>query len=112
MHFEPNTIYHIYNQGNNRQRIFFKHENYLFFLKKAREYVSPYADFLCYCLMPNHFDWLVYVRETERVVCNDGVAASRPVTGVPPQPSPHTACLSHLQSAMYKHRVASPGAPD
>lgn len=66
MHFEPNTIYHVYNQGNNRQRIFFKEENYLFFLKKMREYVSPYADFLCYCLMPNHFHWLVYVRETER----------------------------------------------
>ncbi|MEZ4942075.1 MAG: hypothetical protein R3D58_14445 [Saprospiraceae bacterium] len=24
MKFSPNTIYHIYNQGNNRQRIFFK----------------------------------------------------------------------------------------
>ncbi|MCC6282715.1 MAG: hypothetical protein IT262_19075 [Saprospiraceae bacterium] len=64
MRFEKNTIFHIYNQGNNRQQIFFNHENYLFFLRKMRDYVCPYGDFLCYCLMPNHFHWLVYVRET------------------------------------------------
>ncbi|MCC6462651.1 MAG: transposase [Saprospiraceae bacterium] len=64
MQFEPNVIYHIYNQGNNRQRIFFKEENYLFFLKKMREFLLPYGDLLCYCLMPNHFHWLMYVRES------------------------------------------------
>lgn len=64
MRFEKNTIFHVYNQGNNRQQVFFSPENYLFFLRKMREYVCPYADFLCYCLMPNHFHWLVHVRET------------------------------------------------
>ena len=64
MRFEKNTIFHVYNQGNNRQQVFFYPENYLFFLRKMREYVCPYADFLCYCLMPNHFHWLVHVRET------------------------------------------------
>lgn len=63
MRFEKNTVYHIYNQGNNRQQVFFQEENYLFFLRKMREFVLPYADFLCYCLMPNHFHWLVYVKE-------------------------------------------------
>jgi len=61
MHFEPKYIYHIYNQGNNRQRIFFKRENYLFFLEKIRSHVLPYADILAYCLMPNHFHLMVYV---------------------------------------------------
>ena len=63
MHFEPDTIYHIYNQGNNRQPIFFKPENYLFFLQKMRKYLLPHGDLLCYCLMPNHFHWLFFVRE-------------------------------------------------
>ena len=63
MHFEPNTIYHIYNQGNNRQPIFFKPENYLFFVRKMRDYLLPHGDMLCYCLMPNHFHWLFFVRE-------------------------------------------------
>ena len=87
MRFEKDSIYHIYNQGNNRQLIFFKPENYLFFLRKMRKYVLPYGDFLCYCLMPNHFHWLVYVRETVLEVSegtdakpSDGVTLSHPVT--------------------------------
>jgi hypothetical protein len=36
MQFEESFIYHIYNQGNNRQKIFFNKENYIFFLKKNK----------------------------------------------------------------------------
>jgi len=63
MRFEPNVIYHVFNQGNNRQPIFFKPENYLFFLKKTRLLISPHVHFLAYCLMPNHFHWLIMTRE-------------------------------------------------
>lgn len=66
MNFSPNTIYHIYNQGNNQQKIFFSRENYLFLLKKMRKHILPYGDILCYCLMPpNHFHWMVYVKDVE-----------------------------------------------
>ena len=65
MQFEQGHIYHIYNQGNNRQKIFFERENYLFFLKKIRTYVLPYADILAWCLMPNHFHLMVVVNEVE-----------------------------------------------
>jgi putative transposase len=65
MNFESGFVYHVYNQGNNSEPIFFEDDNYLFFLKKMRTYLSPYADLLCYCLMPNHFHWLVYVRHAE-----------------------------------------------
>jgi len=60
--FKPNHIYHIYNQGNNRQKIFFNRENYLFFLKKIGEHILPFADILAWCLMPNHFHLMIYVR--------------------------------------------------
>jgi putative transposase len=63
MKYTPNTIYHIYNQGNNRQVIFPKEKNYLFFLKKVRRHLSPCVDILAYCLMPNHFHFLVYTNE-------------------------------------------------
>lgn len=63
MKYEPHTIYHIYNQGNNQQPIFFNDDNYIFFLRKMRKHLLPYVDFLCYCLMPNHFHWLVYTKE-------------------------------------------------
>jgi len=31
MEFFKNELYHVYNRGNNRQKIFFKPENYIFF---------------------------------------------------------------------------------
>jgi putative transposase len=67
MYFEQGYIYHIYNQGNNRQKIFFREENYYFFLQKIKRYILPYADILAWCLMPNHFHLMVLVNETEIV---------------------------------------------
>ncbi|MEZ4941624.1 MAG: hypothetical protein R3D58_12165 [Saprospiraceae bacterium] len=85
MHFTPDTIFHIYNQGNNRQQVFFHADNYLFFLKKMRAHLLPYGDLLCYCLMPNHFHWLLYVRRVEVEVPNpsEAVTSSHRLT-VPP----------------------------
>jgi len=55
----PENIYHIYNRGNNRQKIFFSKKNYLFFLRKMRVEIKPYVDIISYCLMPNHFHILI-----------------------------------------------------
>jgi putative transposase len=68
MNFEKSQLYHIFNQGNNRQRIFFKEENYLFFIEKMRDYLLPYCDVLAWCLLPNHFHWMVQVKEVEVLV--------------------------------------------
>ncbi|MFP4555375.1 MAG: transposase [Bacteroidales bacterium] len=65
MFFEEGHLYHIYNQGNNRQRIFFTRENYLFFLSKIKKHVLPYSDILAWCLMPNHFHLMVHVNSLE-----------------------------------------------
>jgi putative transposase len=77
---EPNHIYHIYNQINNRQKIFFNRENYLYFLKKVKQHPLPYADILAWCLMPNHFHLLVAVREVQLGEISDRVTPSHPVT--------------------------------
>ena len=63
MQFYPGHTYHIYNQGNNRQQIFFEPENYLYFLGKIRKGFLPYCDILAWCLMPNHFHFLVKIHE-------------------------------------------------
>jgi len=63
MQIEQGYIYHIYNQGNNRQKVFYSRENYLYFLKKIWKYIIPYCDVLAYCLMPNHFHLMVLVNE-------------------------------------------------
>ena len=63
MKFDINLVYHVYNQGNNKVPIFYKTENYFYFLKKIRKHVYPYADVICYCLMPNHFHLLIKPKE-------------------------------------------------
>jgi len=62
MQFDSGRLYHVYNQGNNRQKIFFTQDNYLYFLKKMRTYICPYADILAWCLMPNHFHIMIEVK--------------------------------------------------
>ena len=59
MEFLGNELYHIYNRGNNKQRIFFNPENYHFFLRKVRIYILPHCDILAFCFMPNHFHFLI-----------------------------------------------------
>ena len=71
MKFEKGFIYHIYNQGNNRRKIFLNHDNYVFFLKKIKTYIHPYADIFAWCLMPNHFHLMVLVNEVEIVISNN-----------------------------------------
>ena len=80
MNFDKGYIYHIYNQGNNRRRIFFKRENYLFFLKKIKTHVLPYSDILAWCLMPNHFHLMVLVRELELGGSSQGLTSSQTLT--------------------------------
>ena len=65
MQFDTGHLYHIYNQGNNRQKIFHNRENYLFFLRKIHKHVLPFADILAWCLMPNHFHLMVHVNYVE-----------------------------------------------
>lgn len=63
MQMEPGYFYHIYNRGNKGQKIFYERENYLYFLRKMKEYISPYASIVAWCLMPNHFHWIVFVHK-------------------------------------------------
>jgi putative transposase len=77
MVFEKDHIFHVYNQGNNSQTIFFDDENYSFFLRKANTYILPYADILAWCLMPNHFHFMVLVNQVTVAVSKSG-ANGRP----------------------------------
>jgi REP element-mobilizing transposase RayT len=63
MKINPEEIYHVYNHGNNRQRLFYEQDNYHFFLRKLKRYISPHCDILAYCLMPNHFHLLIHGNE-------------------------------------------------
>jgi putative transposase len=61
---EVGNFYHVYNRGHNYQAIFFDRENYLYFLRLTQEHVSlKSVDVVAYCLMPNHYHFLVYLRD-------------------------------------------------
>ena len=63
MEFHASHIYHVYNQGNNQNKIYFQEENYVYFLKKMKKHLTPHSHILAWCLMPNHFHWLIKIIE-------------------------------------------------
>jgi putative transposase len=65
--FYPNNFYHIYNRGNNKDKLFYKNENYSYFLNKFNFYLSECLNVYAYCLLPNHFHFLVSIREIENI---------------------------------------------
>lgn len=42
---------------------FYQTSNYYYFLRKIRKYLLPQVDILAYCLMPNHFHFLIYPKK-------------------------------------------------
>ena len=60
MNIIQDETYHIYNQGNNREQIFYEDADYLEYLNLFRKYVLPNCDVLAYCLMPDHFHFLIH----------------------------------------------------
>ena len=58
---ENDKFYHIYNRGNNGENLFYTKENYNFFLRKYDEHLSNFLETYAFCLLPNHFHFLVRV---------------------------------------------------
>lgn len=65
---EPDCFYHIYNRGINGEKIFEEEENYLFFMKKAFEYLNEVCDIYAYCLMPNHFHFVIKIKSNNELI--------------------------------------------
>jgi putative transposase len=64
---QPDTFYHIYNRANGSEKLFITDENYVFFLRKYKEYISPICHTYCYCLMPNHFHFLIQIKSEDEL---------------------------------------------
>ena len=67
--FLPNSFYHVYNQGNNRQLIFRNHNDYCIFLRLYKRLILPNASTIAWCLMPNHFHFMIGTDER----CNKAI---------------------------------------
>jgi putative transposase len=60
--FEEVGFYHIYNRAIGRENLFSDAGNYRFFLKKWSYYIHPYVDTYAFCLMGNHYHFLVRIK--------------------------------------------------
>ena len=55
--------YHVYNRGNNRENVFVEERNYRYFLQLYAKHVAPVADTYAYCLLRNHFHFLLHIKD-------------------------------------------------
>src|SRR5436190_23829542 len=58
----PGMYYHIYNRGNNHENLFLEQRNYPYFLSLYAKHIEPVADSHAYCLLRNHFHFLVRIK--------------------------------------------------
>lgn len=64
--FESGKIYHIYSRAIGNQELFLSDENYKFFLIKYSQYCDGFFDTIAYCLIPNHFHFLVRIGQNQQ----------------------------------------------
>ncbi len=58
---QPENYYHIFNRAVGNELLFRDDTDYTYFLNKIERYVLPVADFISYCLIPNHFHLFVRI---------------------------------------------------
>lgn len=67
---QPDTFYHIYNRANGSESLFRSEENYRYFLQQWVKHISSIANTYAYCLMPNHFHFLIRTRSEDELKIN------------------------------------------
>ncbi len=65
---EPGSLYHIFNHSNGKDNLFENKENYRYFLLKYFYHVDFLVDTYSYCLMPNHFHFLILVKDEQEII--------------------------------------------
>ena len=80
---EFGVIYHIYNRGNNGETIFPEERNYKYFMQLYGKYIAPIADTFAYCLLRNHFHFLVRIKDLpidQERGCSEQPRSFRPIS--------------------------------
>lgn len=63
----PECYYHVYNRGINGEALFKKDKHYDYFLSKYVFHVSAYANTFAYCLLGNHFHFLIQIKTEKEI---------------------------------------------
>lgn len=68
---EKGKTYHIYNRGIIGENIFIEPRNYAYFLNRWQETIVPVTDTYAYCLLKNHFHFLVSIKSEDVFAVED-----------------------------------------
>ena len=63
--FEFNCFYHVFNHARGKDNLFDSEKDYQVFMELISKYISEFAHIYAYCLMPNHFHFLIKIKEFE-----------------------------------------------
>jgi len=96
---EAGQTYHIYNHANGSENLFREEENYRFFLQQYKKHLAEVVDTYAYCLMPNHFHFLLKVKEAN-------VLKKNPTFEKKIETFPKFRTLEKLESEHYSHFVS------
>ena len=66
--FIPSNYYHVWNHAVGTDLLFKSDDNYRFFLSKYAHYMAPVVNTHAYCLMPNHFHFLIHIPNEEQLL--------------------------------------------
>ncbi|NPD46994.1 MULTISPECIES: transposase [unclassified Lentimicrobium] len=58
----PEAYYHVFNRAVGNDKLFKSNRNYSYFLELCNKKMIPCDDIIVYCLMPNHFHFLVKIK--------------------------------------------------
>ncbi len=64
---EPGQIYHVYNHANGFENLFNDDQDYELFLNRIIKHTTSVATYFSYCLMPNHFHFLLETKPEEEI---------------------------------------------
>lgn len=64
---ESEKFYHIYNRGINGEDLFQETTNYEYFLALYTEHIDLIAETYCFCLMKNHFHFLIKIKSEQEL---------------------------------------------
>ena len=101
--FEPDRYYHVFNHAVGRESLFIEERNYGYFLARWFKYIAPVADTLAYCLMPNHFHFLIFLRSDFTTTTNPkGFQNLSGLTDLDKYSNYISHCLGNAQNAYTK----------
>jgi len=69
--FESGKFYHVYNRTIDKKKMFINSDNYFFFLKKFSRYLNELVEVYAYCLLDDHFHFLIRIKENDNSSLHD-----------------------------------------